>query len=266
MKKILCLLSVSLLFLASCSSSSDSSSPDNPSSQNLLLKKIVEGDVLLGGNESNFTYNGNKLVENRHTADTDLFSDIYTYTGDVITKIEKFGVYNAGTPDETNDLLSTDEFQYNANNQLVQFKTTTPDSDVIMITTYTYNGNTVTFEQYKHYLTDAPVLLKSGTITVQNGEIVQLHMSTEFDTVNYNYTYDAKNSIFKNVVGYDKLLYATIIGKQGNLIMVDSIVGGSVHNFVNGEFQYTYNANNYPVTANQSMFGSVLHTFQFSYY
>ncbi len=269
MKKILCLLSVSMLFLASCSSSSDSSSSENPTPQNLLLKKIVEGDVALGGSESNYTYNGNKLVEITRKSDTDVFSDIYTYTGNLITKIEKFQVYYSGTPDESTQLLSTDEFQYNANNQLVQFKTINTDySDVELVTTYVYNtNNTVTFQQYKNTLNEAPVLLKTGTIKVQDGEIVQLQVVKQFDSYTDNYTYDTKNSIFKNVVGYDKLIFTHIIGKQGNLTMVDSIIGGISHNFVNGgEFQYTYNADNYPLTASQSWYSTVLHSYKFFYY
>ncbi|MFN3753985.1 hypothetical protein [Flavobacterium sp.] len=109
MKKIFCFISFSLLFLTSCSSDSDSET----SSSDLLLKQIVEGDVVFGGSVSNFTYDGNKLVEIKRNIDSEVYSDIYTYTGDVITKIEKFQVYNAGTPYEQTMLLSTDEFQYN---------------------------------------------------------------------------------------------------------------------------------------------------------
>lgn len=265
MKKIFYLVSVSLLFLVSCSSDS---STDNTTSQNLLLKKITEGDVVFGGTVSNFTYNGNKLVEIRRTNDGDVWSDVYTYTGDLITKIEKFDVYDAGTPSETTQLLSTDEFQYNANNQLVQFKTTTPDSDAERVTTYVYNAdNTVSLSQIENSPGNPSQSLKTGTITVQNGEIVRLQIVKQFDSYTQNYTYDAKNSIFKNVLGYDKLIFTHIIGKQGSLTWVDTIIGGIAHNFANGgEFAYTYNSDNYPLTAEQSMSGTVLHTFQFEYY
>ncbi len=262
MKKLFCLISISLLFLVSCSS--DNSSSDNTTSQNLLLKKIVEGDVALGGSESNFTYNGNKLVEIRRNNGSDVFSDLYTYTGNLITKIEKFQVYNSGST----QLLSTDQFVYNATNQLVQFKTTTPDSDEEFVTTYVYNANnTVTFAQTSTIPGNAPVSLKTGTITVQDGEIVQLQVVKQYDSYTDHYAYDTKNSIFKNVLGYDKIIFTHIIGKQSSYTLVDTILGGIAHNFVNsGEFAYTYNANNYPLTANQSWFGTVLHSFSFTYY
>lgn len=264
MKKIFYLISFSMLFLVSCSSDESSSE----TSENLLLKQIIEGDAVLGGSVTNFTYNGNKLVEIKRNIDSEDYSDIYTYTGEVITKIEKFRVYDTGTPYEETELQSTDEFQYNANNQLVQFKTTTPDSDVERITTYVYNsGNTVSLSQYENSPGNAPELLKTGTITLQNGEIVQLQIVKEFDSYTDNYTYDTKNSIFKNVVGYDKLLLTHIIGKQGSWTLVDTIIGGVSHNFVNGgELEYTYNSDNYPISADQSWFGSVLHTFEFIYY
>lgn len=258
MKKIFCLVSFSLLTLVSCSSD-DNTSENNPSGNDLLLKRIVEGDVLLGGSFVNYTYNGNKLVEINHN---DEMADVYTYTGNLITKIEKL----QGPPDQERDLLSTDSFEYNANNQLVKFKTTTPDSDMERVTTYVYNNNTVTFEQYENYPGEAPELLKTGTITIQNGEIAQLQVVKEFDSYTDNYTYDTKNSVFKNVVGYDKLIFTHIIGEQGSFTSVDSIIGGIAHNFVNnGEFEYTYNSDNYPITADQSWFGTVLHSYEFIY-
>ncbi|MFN3753986.1 hypothetical protein [Flavobacterium sp.] len=150
---------------------------------------------------------------------------------------------------------------------MIQFKTTTPGSDVVRVTNYVYSGNTVSLAQYKNSPGIAPELLKTGTITLQNGEIAQLQIVKEFDSYTDNYTYDTKNSIFKNVVGYDKLLLTHIIGKQGSFTFVDTIIGGVSHNFVNGgEFEYTYNSDNYPTMATQSWFGTVLHSYEFVYY
>jgi hypothetical protein len=266
MKKICCLFICSSLFLTSCSS--DSSSEN--ASADLLLKRVVEGDILFGGTTVDYTYNGNKLVEIEKSNDGNVWSDVYTYTGDVITKIEKFEVYDAGTPAEDTYLTSTDEFQYNGNNELVQFKTTTPDNpDMERVTTYTHSGNTVTFQQYENVTGEAPVLLKSGTITIQNGEISQVQVVKQFDSYTANYTYDTKNSIMKNVLGYDQILLTHVLGTQGSLTWLDTIVGGVSHNFVagvTGGLAYTYNADNYPLTAEQSSFGSVLHSYEFEYY
>ena len=272
MKKHLCLLSACLVVLFSCSSDDSTSenlnpenpNPENPTSQNLLLKKTVEDDVLFGGGETNYTYEGNKLVEiNRYEQE----SDIYTYTGNLVTKIEKFKIYYSGTPDEETELLSTDHFEYNSNNQLIEFKTTTPDSEMERVTTYVYNNdNTVSFEQYENYPGNEPELLKTGIITLQDGEISKLQVIKEFDSFTDNYNYDTKNSLFKNVLGYDKLIFTHIIGKQGSFNSGDTVLAGISHNFVNnGELEYTYNTDNYPITAKQSFFGQVLHAYEFFY-
>ena len=262
MKKHLYLFSAALVFLVSCSSD-DSTTPPNPTSQNLLLSKTVEVDAFLGNFTTNYTYNGNKLVEiNRYDEE----SDIYTYTGDLITKIEKFNVYLSGTPDEVTELVSTDLFEYNSNNQLIEFKTTIPNSQMERVTTYVYNNNTITFEQYENFPGNTPELLKTGTITMQDGEISTLQVVKTFDSFTANYTYDNKNSIFKNVIGYDKLMVTHIIGTQGSFTSGDTVLGGILHNFVNnGELDYTYNADDYPITAKQSFFGSVLHSYEFYY-
>lgn len=264
MKKNLWLLSASLLFLFSCSS--DDSSPTNqiPVSQNLLLSKIVEDDALFGGNTTNLTYNGNKLVEiNRYEQE----SDMYTYSGDLITKIEKFNVYLSGTPNEDRVLVSTDLFVYNSNNQLVEFKTILESTPLERVTNYVYNtNNTVTFQQHEYYPSELPELVKTGTITMQNGEIGTLQVVKTFDSFTANYTYDTKNSMFKNVVGYDKLIFTHIIGTQGSFTSGETVLAGISHNFVNnGELEYTYNSDDYPITAKQKFFGTVLHTYEFFY-
>lgn len=259
-----------MLFFVSCSSNNSSNDTNNNnSSQNLFLKKITEGDAVLGGSGSSYTYNGNKLVEILRTQSSYTSSDKYTYTGDLITKIEKYEVHYLGTSSESRTLISTDQFQYNNNNQLVQFKTTTPNSDYEDVTTYVYtNNNTVTFQQFENSPGTAPVSLKTGTITVQNGELVRVQVVKQFDSYTKDYTYDTYNSVFKNVLGYDKLMFSHIIGKQGSMTSLSTIIGGVSHNFTNGNgtLEYTYNTNNYPLIAKQKMGTTVLHTFNFEYY
>lgn len=262
MKKTLFLLSTSLLVLFSCSS--DDNSSDTSLSQNLLLKKTVENDALFGNSTTNYTYDGNKIVEiNRYEQE----SDVYTYTGNLITKIEKFQIHYSGTPDMETELLTTDSFGYNSNNQLIEFKTTYPDSEKERITAYVYNNdNTVSFKQNEYYPGEETKLLKTGIITIENGEISKLQVIKTFDSFTDNYTYDTKNSFFKNVLGYDKLIFTHIIGIQGSSNSGETVLAGISHNFVNnGELQYTYNSDNYPITAKQSFFGSVLHSYQFFY-
>ncbi|RZK11148.1 MAG: hypothetical protein EOO46_07780 [Flavobacterium sp.] len=231
---------------------------------NVKKDKTVENDVMFGDNTTNYTYDGNKLMEiNRYEKE----SDIYTYTGNLITKIEKFKIHYSGTPDVETELLTTDHFKYNSSNQLIEFKTTYPDSEMERTTTYAYNANnTVTFEQHEQYIGSEQELLKTGTITLENGEISKLQVVKTFDSFTANYNYDTKNSLFKNVLGYDKLIFTHIIGKQGSMTSGETVLAGISHNFVNnGELEYTYNSDNYPLTAKQRFFGSVLHSYEFFY-
>ncbi|MFZ0596127.1 MAG: hypothetical protein WAM46_04030, partial [Flavobacterium sp.] len=101
MKKILFLFSaLSMVLISSCSS--DDSSTDEGSAT-LLPQKITETTVENGKSGSlvyTLTYDGNKLKD---IATTDASRTVYTYTGDVITKVES---YKSGV------LQSTDTYAY----------------------------------------------------------------------------------------------------------------------------------------------------------
>lgn len=127
MKKLLYLFSALALTLTSCSSEDDS---NNNSSDVTLIKKIIltsddEEDDSYWNNTIIFTYNGTKLVESR---EDDNYKTVYTYTGDLITKIEYFD----GTVLDEYDL-----FSYNSSGKLIEYRSIGNDFEEKF--TYTYN-------------------------------------------------------------------------------------------------------------------------------
>lgn len=98
MKKLLYLFTASLLVFTSCSNDDNDSS--DPASS-ILVKKITkiasDGDF----STENYLYNGNKVVS---MTEADGSVTKYTYTGDLIAKIEDF--------DETGTLNLTTNYNY----------------------------------------------------------------------------------------------------------------------------------------------------------
>jgi len=236
MKKILTILSVIALVFTSCSSDD---SPSEESSSSILVKKMVltstdEDDDSYWNSTINFTYNGNKLVQ---AIDEDGYKSVYTYTGDLITKIEYYDV----------DVLDgQDLFAYNSNGKLIEYRDLQVSNDYEHKFTYTYNSNgTVTVTQYTGTIGNTSVsLFTPDTYTFVNGEL----SSTDSGSISY----DSKNNPFKNVTGYQEIMtpefsddYMIAFGRNQNF--VSAPVGTST---TEGSFStYTYNSDNYPVTS-----------------
>ena len=107
MKKILALLCVFVLIISSCSGDEETPivTPTPPENTNILVKKIIRKDE---NNNiisiSDFSYSGNKLLK----ITTNGNYNIYTYVGNLISKIEK---YNS-----SDELIGSDEYFYNSSN------------------------------------------------------------------------------------------------------------------------------------------------------
>ncbi len=228
MKKISLFLSVVALSLASCSSDSDSSSSNNPSSD-VLVKKIVYTSLTDEFTETvNFTYNGNKLVKGVYADGTE---EIYTYEGDLITKIE---MTNGG------DANFTENFTYDSSGRLATY--TFIEGDYTEVETFAYNADgTVTATM------GTGIGAWDRTYHFSNGELIKI--VDEFGT--YDYTYDSKNSPFKNVTGYGKIAIVThgdheFFGRSQNIVSIHET--SEDLNYMSNTM--TYNAGNYPLTVN----------------
>ena len=97
MKKIV--IGILMVFVVGCTND-DKSGNDNNSST-IFIKKIITNGV--GQNYlSMFSYNGNKISEIKNYSSYYLSSkEVFTYTGDLITKIIKTEFNNSGPNDDT---------------------------------------------------------------------------------------------------------------------------------------------------------------------
>lgn len=239
MKKILCLFGALTLLLTSCSSDDSSSE----SGDNVLLKKTISTDSEGDKITTVYTYNGNKIVSMvDNSGDVGLY---YTYTDDLITKIE-FKLPN-GTVEQINT------YTYDSNKRLSTFVRSEPIDKLGSKTVYTYNTDGTV--SAKNYIGDEKTQTKfngDSKITIVNGEVVKI---TSDYSPNLSFTYDDKFNPMKNVLGMDKLAFE------------DSDASGVVHNIVSEKdldynevmatYIFTYNEANYPTKSVESEDGEI---------
>lgn len=241
MKKILCLFSALTLVLTSCSSDEGSSENalDNvlPKTVNYLYPNSPEDNDV-----STIVYNGNKIVSAGYTNSD---KQVYTYTGDFITKIEDLA--------EEGNISSTNEFTYENGKLKVDLLTEIGIKKYITKTVYTYNADgTVAFVSYD-VDADTKVEKKSseGVLTYINGNLTK--RTEVYGTASYTntYEYDNKNSPFKNILGYALLIdfdnSANNVTKQTKVSTYGDNVTTSVFTSV-----YEYNESGYPTKQTQT--------------
>jgi hypothetical protein len=242
MKKLLCLFAFSAVFLTSCSSSDNSSTPVTES--DVLVTKTVE--TYANDNSTittNYTYNGKKIVS---SSDSDGFYENYTYTGDLITNVKVY--------DDTDTLILEEFLTYNASGQLVNYLSKDFENNTGRKEVFVHNNNnTVSYSVYKGNNSTQTTLYETGTIYLTNGEVSQIEtavLSPSY-TANRVYTYDTKNNPFKNITGGDKINFINIeaIGVSRN-ILTDTYTSS----FPTSEMfttTYTYNSLNFPLTESE---------------
>ena len=241
MKKLVCLCAFSTLLLTSCSSGSDSSTTTE---SDVLVTKTVENYALDGSTvTTNYTYNGKKLVK---STDSDGYHKDYTYTGDLITKIETIDDSNA-------TLMQEQTFTYNASGQLVTYIIKDFDSGEGDRETYVYNSDgTISTAAYSGNLTTQTNSVSTGVVHFTIGEVTSVNNIETLGgtTSTTTYTYGTKNHPFKNITGYDKISF------------IDSDAAGITHNVLTQSYTsgsqtdvttttYTYNALNFPMTGSE---------------
>ncbi|HSD14890.1 MAG TPA: hypothetical protein VLB74_09605 [Flavobacterium sp.] len=244
MKKFLYVFSALALLFASCSSDSDSdNTADNSSSATLIKKIIYSSENADPGDYYNstilYSYNGTKLTRADYSVGG---YAMYYYTGDLITKIEYYT--------DLNTLIYQDLFEYNETDALVVYKKR--DDETERTTTYTYNAdNTVSFtRETEDLIGNANYATYTGTLQLQDGEVVEKSMSG--GVINYTRvsSFDGKNSPFKNVTGFSKIAFEVAgeyesFGRSQNRISYAL----SSNEAVTDNTTYVYNATNYPISS-----------------
>ncbi|KQW98634.1 hypothetical protein [Flavobacterium sp. Root420] len=195
MKKILCLFgALSIALMTSCSS--DDSSTD-VASETLLPKKMVETTVENGQSGSityTITYDGNKLKD---IALSDASRSVYTYTGDVITKVELY---------RSSVLYSTDVYAYENGKLVSKITTKAFSTSPQQKLTFVYNANGTVNANESEISNKVEIKYDTTTLyTFSNGNIVSSeYINGERDKITS--TFDDKKSPFTNVTGVKLLL------------------------------------------------------------
>lgn len=250
MKKFSCLFIAVLAIFTSCSKDDLEATEPNAIDSNpngTVLKKMTVN--LNGGAEittEEYFYNANKLAKITSSDDK---NTVFTYTGNLITKKE---FYSSGA------LNTTEIFEYNPSNQLVNFKRVNPSNKTVYRGVYVYNPDgTITATGYKGDLTDQKSQISNRKVFIENAQISKIET---YETVNgtpttetTRYTFDSKSTPFINILGFDKLTY------------YDSVMSGNAHNIIgststnstnsksdNEAFDYAYNKANLPISSSEN--------------
>jgi major membrane immunogen (membrane-anchored lipoprotein) len=240
MKKKLCLFLVAALTLASCSSDENGSDTILPT---IVSYKYSDSP---GDNDlSTIKYNGNKIVTAGYTSND---KEVYTYTGDVITKIEDFA--------QEGNISSINEFTYESGKLKADVLTEiASDRTYISKRVYTYNTNgTISFVNYSVDPTTKEETKKSdGVLTYVNGNLIS--KIETFDSYSYTktYQYDAKNNPFKNILGFNLLIDHETNASLNNVTKLTTLykygedITTNIFNSV-----YQYNEKGYPTKQTQT--------------
>jgi hypothetical protein len=251
MKNVALAFSALFMILTSCSSDSSSSS-----SSEVLLQNEIVTDASDGSSYTmTYMYSGTNLTKISY--DDDGSYDKYYYTGDLITKIEFF--------DDADVLKEKTTYTYNSDSKLASYVSVNYVNDNGEREVYTYNTDgTVSGVSYYGDSVTQTTPSSTRTITLSNGEVIS-EVSTSGSGTTFTYTYDTKNHPYKNIKGFDKIgAYSDSdnIGVAHN-ILTRVRTSGTITNTENNS--YTYNSDNYPLTASSSTLGVVYETVQYIY-
>ena len=240
MKKLLYLFSAIALILTSCSSDDDSNNASV-----VLLKKAIDTYEDDSTYTTEYEYSGNKIIR---SYDSEGEYVLFTYTGNLITKLEFF------LPDDTLEQVET--YSYDSSDRLISFVRVFPtDTDWGNRETYSYNANgTVTANYYSGDYDSQTNLDDTATITISNNSVTQISY-TSGRTLTY--TYDSKKNPMINVLGLDKLIFTDGEGGSATnnvLTVVDS------EGWLSSTGTLQYNDQDFPTLGTSTEDGEVIAT------
>lgn len=197
MKNLLPFLGALALLLTSCSSD------DNDVTSSLT--KVSRISNVSSNNFTDYKYDGDKIVSQTNSKGSSIK---YTYTGDLITKVEDFG--------SDKQLESTKEYTY-TNGKLISILKKYPDSPVKSKSSVYYNKTKFT------YNADGTISIKDSSVDSSTGAEQESAYSSKYTYKDgnlvkfesfyndspqeiYAFEYDTKNTPFKNVTGVSALM------------------------------------------------------------
>lgn len=241
MKKKLCLFGLLALMLGSCYNESSSANETNV----VLPKSVIyEYSSSPGDNDVvSISYVGNKIVSAGYTQND---KQVYTYTGDFITKIEDFA--------EEGNISSTNEFTYENGKLKIDLLTEIGIQTYVSKSVYTYNTNgTISFITYSVDSNGIETKKSEGVLTYLDGNLTQKTEVYQGSSYTKTYEYDVKNNPFKNILGYNLLIDSETSTSLNNVTKLTyvSISNGNTTTTIFNSF-YEYNEKDYPVKQTQT--------------
>ena len=230
MKKLIYFLSITMFLMQGCSSDSDNNS------SNILIKTIKHNDEN-SNYRSEYSYNGNKISEIKgYVNDVLSYKQVYNYTGDLITQIKFY--------DENNESFGDHQttFIYNNSKQMISeinifengngWRRNYINNPNGTITENSYAGDKNTQNTFNM----AIIYTFSNNMPVSIEAIGSLNETGDGNQID-TYTYDDKNSPYKNIVGYNIINKFNPFMQKHNVV---EIKGMSRKN------SYNYNSDGYP--------------------
>jgi hypothetical protein len=236
MKKII--LIFSLLVLFSCSS--NESVNDSSNASGVLLKKIVSSDVAA---IVNFNYNGNKILN--YIDDGDGEKVLFSHTENFITKMEWFNVSN-------NERIQTVEFIYTSN-KLTKTKLYSSNNTLESISDFQLNSDGSVTETESNY---------NGGNSIVSTYVSKLYLDAAGNLIKsesansaVDLTYDNKNSLFKNVTGFEYLRFCRVFPFQKNNVKDITTTNSESSPITDYSARYQYNNQDYPISSSVTQYG-----------
>lgn len=254
MKKLLCLFSVVVASLTSCSNN-DNDTPNTASAILPKTSKYTDPDHPSENSTTTAVYNGNKIVSLK---DENSRTD-YTYDGNVIVKSVSYKIVDG------KDVKNYEESYTYTNNKLAtvthadNFSTEYPTGEYKDKSVYTHNADgTVKRESYDIDTTTGVETKDSYTYvnTFVNGNLVKavatngtILGSSSYYSHTDLYEYDTKNNPFKNILGFNLLMQGETSSLNNIVKHTSSSIYGSGSD-TSGPFvyktEYVYDANGFP--------------------
>jgi YD repeat-containing protein len=234
------------MIVSACSESDTDFNTENP--QLVLLRKSVSTAPNGTITTNDYTYSGNKLlkINSSHGWITS-----YTYTGDLITKIE--------TIDADGRVLFSSDMEYNTDAQLVKRINLSPINAGSSAPTgrkqlYTHNADgTIDISATWGDTHDQIYPDTSRKVFFEDGEVSRFEtymnwLGNEY-TIAYDYTYDNKNYPLKNVLAYSKISIhdGTAEGMKHNIIVANYSNSETPEQNETITTEYEYNSAGYPI-------------------
>ena len=244
MKNIILTILASYFFI-SCSTNSSNDNSNNPTSSDLLPKTIKNLSTT-----STFNYNGNKII----SINTGGTNRTFSYTGDFISS----SIYNSSSSSPS---IST----YSYLNNLLNTVTYSNNMITNNYSTFTYSNGIITENDSL-----GPGNFNTSIRYYSQGNCVKEEIyNTDNGVTTFNgtttYTYDNKNSPFRNITGW----FALNIGEGVNNCLTETHKDASGVTTSIAQATYQYNSQDYPISQiSQSGMvpGSPVNTTTITYY